>query len=245
MIARKIEPQLRTLTTMYPVVTITGPRQSGKTTLARMVFPEYKYVSLENFDRREAARTDPKGFLDTFPPPVIFDEIQRVPELLSYIQTRVDEDRRPGQYVLTGSHQPMLGESVSQSLAGRTGILRLLPLSIAELASAGISPTRDEYLHQGFMPRLYDTALDAKNLYREEPLPRLLRHLCREGRAASAQHQGSASLRNLREDAGGARRSTDQSVVAGGRCRGFGADGFAVAFGAGSEFHRFPVAVLF
>lgn len=167
MIARQIEPQLRTLATMYPVVTITGPRQSGKTTLARMVFPEYKYVSLENFDRREAAQTDPKGFLDAFPPPVIFDEIQRVPELLSYIQTRVDEDRRPGQYVLTGSHQPLLGESVSQSLAGRTGILRLLPLSIAELASAGISLARDEYLHQGFMPRLYDTALDAKNLYRD------------------------------------------------------------------------------
>ena len=167
MIQRKIENQLRALAGMYPVVTITGPRQSGKTTLAREVFKGYKYASLENFDLREAALSDPKGFLNTFTAPVIFDEIQRVPDLLSYIQTRVDEDKRAGQYILTGSHQPLLGQSVSQSLAGRTGILRLLPLSIEELISAGYDLTRDEYLYQGFMPRLYDTAIDAKNLYRD------------------------------------------------------------------------------
>ena len=167
MIARQIETQLFKLAKMYPVVTITGPRQSGKTTLAKAVFPEHRYVSLENFDVRQMAQADPKGFLKSFSAPVIFDEIQRVPELLSYIQTIVDQDKSCGQYILTGSHQPLLNEGVTQSLAGRTGILRLLPLSITELRSAGIELERDQYLYQGFMPRLYDTELDAKNLYRD------------------------------------------------------------------------------
>lgn len=167
MIARQIENQLRHLAEIYPVVTITGPRQSGKTTLAKALFPRHKYVSLENFDIRQMAQADPKGFLKSFSAPVIFDEIQRVPELLSYIQTIVDENKQNGQYILTGSHQPLLGESVTQSLAGRTGILRLLPFSISELNAAGIELERDQYLYQGFMPRLYDTGLDAKNLYRD------------------------------------------------------------------------------
>lgn len=167
MIARQIENQLRHLAEIYPVVTITGPRQSGKTTLAKALFPRHKYVSLENFDIRQMAQADPKGFLKSFSAPVIFDEIQRVPELLSYIQTIVDENKQNGQYILTGSHQPLLGESVTQSLAGRTGILRLLPFSISELSATGIELERDQYLYQGFMPRLYDTGLDAKNLYRD------------------------------------------------------------------------------
>ena len=167
MIARQIETQLRELAKMYPVVTITGPRQSGKTTLAKAVFPEHRYASLENFDIRQMAQADPKGFLKSFPAPVIFDEIQRVPELLSYIQTIVDQDNSCGQYILTSSHQTLLNEGVTQSLAGRTGILRLLPLSITELRSAGIELERDQYLYQGFMPRLYDTEIDAKNLYRD------------------------------------------------------------------------------
>ena len=167
MIQRTIQTQLKKLASMYPVVTITGPRQSGKTTLAKMTFPNYRYVSLENFDVRQMADMDPRGFLKNYAAPVIFDEIQRVPALLSYIQTMVDENKSSGQYILTGSHQPHLGQGVSQSLAGRTGILQLLPLSIAELASAGIVLTRDEYMVQGFMPRLYDTPLDAKNLYRD------------------------------------------------------------------------------
>jgi len=167
MIQRKIEKQLRTLAAMYPVVTIVGPRQSGKTTLARAVFPNYQYVSLENVDVRRIAENDPKAFLNSFAPPVIFDEIQRVPELLSYIQTRVDENKQAGQYILTGSHQPLLGQSITQSLAGRTGILKLLPLSIEELSEAGITMSRDQYIYQGFMPRLYDSSVDAKNLYRD------------------------------------------------------------------------------
>ena len=167
MIARKIEKQLRTLAEMYPVVTITGPRQSGKTTLAKAVFPGHTYASLENIDLRTAAESDPKGFLKSFPAPVIFDEIQRVPQLLSYIQTMVDENQTSGQYILTGSHQPLLGQSVSQSLAGRTGLLQRLPFSIPELTEAGITLERDQYLYMGFMPRLYDTKLDAANLYRD------------------------------------------------------------------------------
>lgn len=167
MIQRTIQAQLKKLAAMYPVVTITGPRQSGKTTLAKMTFPDYRYVSLENFDVRQMAEADPKGFLKSYAAPVILDEIQRVPALLSYIQTIVDENKSSGQYILTGSHQPQLGQGVSQSLAGRTGILQLLPLSISELASAGIVLSRDQYITQGFMPRLYDTSLDAKNLYRD------------------------------------------------------------------------------
>ncbi len=167
MIQRTIQAQLKKLAAMYPVVTITGPRQSGKTTLAKMTFPDYRYVSLENFDVRQMAEADPKGFLKTYAAPVILDEIQRVPALLSYIQTIVDENKSSGQYILTGSHQPQLGQGVSQSLAGRTGILQLLPLSISELASADIVLSRDQYITQGFMPRLYDTSLDAKNLYRD------------------------------------------------------------------------------
>ena len=167
MIQRTIQVQLKKLAAMYPVVTITGPRQSGKTTLAKMTFLDYRYVSLENFDVRQMAEADPKGFLKSYAAPVILDEIQRVPALLSYIQTIVDENKSSGQYILTGSHQPQLGQGVSQSLAGRTGILQLLPLSISELASAGIVLSRDQYITQGFMPRLYDTSLDAKNLYRD------------------------------------------------------------------------------
>ncbi len=167
MIKRFAEKQLKKLAVQYPVVTITGPRQSGKTTLARQTFPDHRYVSLEDYDIRAFAKADAKGFLNAFPPPVIFDEIQQVPELLSYIQVRVDENKGCGQYILTGSHQPLLGQSISQSLAGRTGILQLLPLSIAELTAAGITLDRDQYLHQGFMPRLYDTHLEVKNLYRD------------------------------------------------------------------------------
>ena len=171
MIPREMQSKLTSLSQVYPVVTVMGPRQSGKTTLVRMTFPNHAYVSLENLDMREMAQRDPHGFLRQYHAPVILDEIQRVPSLLSYIQTQVDEDRHMGQYILTGSHQPSLGEGVSQSLAGRTGVLCLLPLSMRELKQAGHVLERDEYLYQGFMPRLYDTALTAENLYRDYLAP--------------------------------------------------------------------------
>lgn len=120
-------------TEYYPVITITGPRQSGKTTLARATFPDHNYVSLEETDARFFASDDPRGFLARFNGPIIIDEVQRVPDLLSYIQTEVDQNPSPGRFVLTGSQNIMLMEKVSQTLAGRSGILHLLPFSRAEL----------------------------------------------------------------------------------------------------------------
>lgn len=165
MINRAIQSQLLRLWESYPVVTITGPRQSGKTTLARVTFPDFHYVSLERPDIRRMAEADANAFLRSYPPPIIIDEIQRVPQLLSYIQVIVDESGKNGQYLLTGSHQPQLNAGVAQSLAGRTGLLRLLPLSIQELTEAGISLERDEYLFKGFMPRVYNNPLAPQTFY--------------------------------------------------------------------------------
>ena len=138
MIHRTIETQLAKLAKQFPVITITGPRQSGKTTLAQHFFASHEYINLEEPEFRRYAEEDPKGFLADHPAPVILDEIQRVPELLSYIQILADRSPEPGRFVLTGSHQPALKAGISQSLAGRTAILQLLPLSIAELRDAGI-----------------------------------------------------------------------------------------------------------
>lgn len=154
-IKREISKELKNLIKTYPVVTITGPRQSGKTTLTRMEFPEYTYCNLENPEIRNFALTDPNAFFDQFPCPLIIDEIQRVPELLSYIQVIVDERQEKGMFILTGSHQLDLNQAVTQSLAGRTALLHLLPLSIKELDSRGISMDRDEYIFKGFLPGIY------------------------------------------------------------------------------------------
>lgn len=157
MIKRAITAELHTLVNEYPVVTILGPRQSGKTTLAKEFLPGYDYSSLESPDERQFAQQDPNAYLGQFSGRVIIDEIQRVPELLSYIQVKVDENMYNGRYVLTGSHQLRLREAVSQSLAGRTAILNLLPFSIAELKQAGIEfDTFEEYCFTGFLPRIYD-----------------------------------------------------------------------------------------
>ena len=133
MIPRNIEARLRHLARTFPVLTITGPRQSGKTTLCRRVFPDYDYVSLEQPDLRAHAVEDPLDFLERYRDAVIFDEVQRAPELLSYLQGEVDRLRRPGRFVLTGSHNFLLLSAISQSLAGRSAILNLLPLSLDEV----------------------------------------------------------------------------------------------------------------
>jgi uncharacterized protein len=157
MIKRQIADELDRLLDEYPIVTILGPRQAGKTTLARGMLDDYEYANLETPEIRQYARDDPKAFLAQFKGNVTIDEIQRVPELLSYIQTIVDANQRNGQFVLTGSHQLELRQAISQSLAGRTSIVNLYPFSIRELSDAGITFERPEdYIYRGFLPRLYD-----------------------------------------------------------------------------------------
>ncbi len=157
MIKRQISDELNRLLGEYPVVTILGPRQAGKTTLAKHKLDTYDYSNLETPEVRQFAQDDPKAFLAQFKGNVIIDEIQRVPELLSYIQTIVDANQRNGQFVLTGSHQLELRQAISQSLAGRTSIVNLYPFSIRELSAAGITFDRpEEYIYRGFLPRIYD-----------------------------------------------------------------------------------------
>jgi predicted AAA+ superfamily ATPase len=157
MIARAITPELHALLGEYPVVTLLGPRQAGKTTLARFGVEGFAYSNLESPEIREFARADPKAYLAQFPDKVIIDEIQHVPELLSYLQVEVDENPRNGRYILTGSHQLEVRQAITQSLAGRTAILNLLPLSIAELAGAGIRfDSFSDYAFHGFLPRIHD-----------------------------------------------------------------------------------------
>lgn len=160
LVDRTLAPALRDLFASYPIVTVTGPRQSGKTTLCRLLFPELPYVNLERPDLRESTVRDPRGFLESVSRGAILDEVQRVPELFSYLQVHVDEEGRNGMFVLTGSEQFRLSENISQSLAGRTAILRLLPFSIeeAEIARPGMS--LDEMLLTGFYPRIYDQRLN-------------------------------------------------------------------------------------
>jgi len=160
MIPRHLAPKILAWTTQYPVVTITGPRQSGKTTLCKALFPHKPYVSLEDMATRNQVREDPRGFLARYPEGAILDEIQRAPDLPSYLQGIVDERNVPGMFILTGSQQFELMAGVSQSLAGRTAIARLLPFSYAELYAAGTPPALDAMLYAGFYPRIHDMRLD-------------------------------------------------------------------------------------
>lgn len=160
MIERTIETVFKDAARKYPVVTITGPRQSGKTTLCRSVFPGMAYVNLERPDTREYAVSDPRGFLATYPEGAILDEIQRAPHLLSYIQVLVDENVHSRPFILTGSQQFEVLNTVTQSLAGRTALLRLLPLSIAELQQHEPTDALDRLLLYGFYPRIHDQKLD-------------------------------------------------------------------------------------
>ncbi len=157
MIPRTATSTLERLAKGFPVVALTGPRQSGKTTLAKSVFKEKTYVSLENPDEREFAQRDPKRFLQRFPNGAILDEVQRCPELLSWLQGWVDERGIMGDFVITGSAQFDLLAGISQSLAGRVGRVELLPLSGAELRAAGQAPSDlNTTLCQGGYPALYD-----------------------------------------------------------------------------------------
>ena len=162
MIEREITPCLVKLFEQYPFVTVTGPRQSGKTTLCRAAFPHLKYVNLEAPDQREFAESDPRGFLSQLGVGAILDEIQRVPELLSYLQVLADEKGQNSLFVLTGSEQFKLSDAISQSLAGRTALLHLLPFSLAERQQTGTRTAADDILYSGFYPRIHDQGLDPR-----------------------------------------------------------------------------------
>jgi predicted AAA+ superfamily ATPase len=166
MFERQLIHTLRRLATSFPVVAITGPRQSGKTTLSRACFPDKPYVSLEDPIERAFALEDPRGFLARFADGAIFDEAQRWPELFSHLQGLVDADRRPGRYVLTGSQQFGLLSGVTQSLAGRVGLTRLLPLSLAEIPPAAIASLKlDDLMLRGLYPALHAQAIAPADWY--------------------------------------------------------------------------------
>ncbi len=149
----------------FPVVSLFGPRQSGKTTLVRALFPDHHYINLENPETRRFFSEDPRSLLRNGREPLVVDEAQREPELLSWIQVFADAQNSPGMFVLTGSNQPELGQAISQSLAGRTSIHYLLPLSLEELSDQALLGSRDQLLVNGCLPRLYDANLPADQLY--------------------------------------------------------------------------------
>lgn len=176
MIPRKLEAQLKQAAAQYPVVTLTGPRQSGKTTLIRAVFDDYDYVSLEDPEYRTFADEDPRAFLEQFGNRAVLDEVQRTPDLFSYIQTLVDSTDRPGQFILSGSQNFLLARTIGQTLAGRCAILHLLPFSLSELMGwddlpldeigSAFPPDRkkrpfdlDDCMFTGFYPRIHDKGL--------------------------------------------------------------------------------------
>ena len=179
-IIRDVTDNLARLASQYPVVTITGPRQSGKTTLCKKVFPKMPYVSLERVENRKHAGEDPLDFLNQYPDGVIIDEIQRTPDLTSYIQELVDEKNREGMFILTGSHQFELIDTINQSLAGRTALVKLLPFSFNELYGHSRKPALEKLLYTGFYPRIFDKKLDpseASSFYINTYIERDLRNL--------------------------------------------------------------------
>lgn len=166
MIPRVLEPHLLRLAAKYPIVTVTGPRQAGKTTLCRTAFPDKQYVSLEAPDVQEYARTDPRSFLGQYSEGAILDEVHRVPELLSYLMPMVDSDTTSGRFILTGSANFALLQSLGQSLAGRTALLELLPLGLEEVRRFEAQPTDlYELLWRGSYPAIYDRKLDPAEWY--------------------------------------------------------------------------------
>jgi predicted AAA+ superfamily ATPase len=165
MIERQIASSISGTLGKYPVLTVTGPRQSGKTTLLKSLFPDWHYVSMETPDIRQQVLQNPRGLFSRYGHRIVIDEVQRTPDLLSYIQTIVDEDPN-ASFVLSGSHNLLMLEHISQSLAGRTAIFYLLPLSLNELVNADIDVEKyEELIFRGFYPRIYDRQLRATEFY--------------------------------------------------------------------------------
>lgn len=165
---RTLSKECLEMASAYPIVTLIGPRQSGKTTLVRSLFKDKPYVSLENPDEYSLATEDPRGFLNRFENGAILDEIQRCPELLSYIQEIVDRCDKTGMYILTGSHQLSLNEKIAQSLAGRTAVLKLLPFSIKELEESNLNLiSANDYIFHGGFPRIYKNNILPNKFFRD------------------------------------------------------------------------------
>lgn len=163
---REIISAINNLVDKYPIIAVTGPRQSGKTTLLKYMFPEYRYVSLENPDVRSFAATDPNGFLKEYSEYVILDEVQRVPTLFSYLQTKVDESKLMGQFILSGSQNFHLLQNITQSLAGRVAMFKLLPFDFQELSTAGLlEESYTENLVKGFYPAIFDRDIPSEVFY--------------------------------------------------------------------------------
>ncbi len=165
MIPRDIKPIIQRYAEIFPVVCITGPRQSGKTTLARSLFPSYSYISLENPDIRATAQLDPRGFLSQYKNGAILDEIQHAPELLSYMQQIVDDSKKTGHFIITGSQNFAINQAISQSLAGRVGIATLLPLSLNELSQAGLATSSLGKIFTGGYPGLHNFKIKPIEFY--------------------------------------------------------------------------------
>ena len=166
-VSRKIKEHVDFYATKYPLIGLTGPRQSGKTTLLKEIFTDYSYLSLENPDFRQFAETDPNSFLDTYDNHVILDEVQRVPSLFSYLQTKVDNSQKMGQYILSGSQNFRLMENITQSLSGRIALFRLFPFDLQELKSADLLLEDPfEMMVKGFYPAIYDRGIPSGNYYR-------------------------------------------------------------------------------
>ncbi|GGE59480.1 hypothetical protein EV200_103509 [Pedobacter psychrotolerans] len=165
-VKRQITHIIKKQQSKFPILALTGPRQSGKTTLLKELFKDYRYISLENPDIRAFATDDPNGFLNEYSENVILDEVQRVPSLFSYIQTKVDESKKMGQYILSGSQNFHLLNSITQTLAGRVALFKLLPLDFEELKAAEL--LEDDYpqaLFKGFYPAIFDRDIDPKVFY--------------------------------------------------------------------------------
>jgi len=163
---RSVTEKLKELSSQFPAVFLTGPRQSGKSTLLAHVFPDYAYYSLENIDIREFAIEDPRGFLESCGKKVILDEVQRVPDLFSYLQTAIDKENMPGMYLLSGSQNFLMLKSISQSLAGRVGILSLLPFALDEMKGGGSFPeTAENWIVNGSYPRAITEKIPPSNFY--------------------------------------------------------------------------------
>lgn len=166
LIDRAIKDITLSLAQQFPVITITGPRQSGKTTLVKQLFPDKAYINLETPDQREFALSDPRAFLNKIADGAILDEIQRAPEIMSYLQEIVDTSQKKGHFILTGSNQFSLLSNITQSLAGRTVLLKLLPLSIPELKGVADNFGADDFLYSGFYPGIYKERLNPTIAYR-------------------------------------------------------------------------------